>query len=256
MGGMVRATRTVELPVYPLVELVRREGLGDPHPVLAGGERYVSHRFAAQAEQDLRERLAAAGLGHRDALDEFVEDVGVAQRATAEFYGWVADGLRRYSVLATALGRRAVVLTRDGDRVTVERGDPERLASALVARLPEVPAAAGEPISARTGDVGRRGGREPGAVLRRSAPSRPEGARRLEALAAQPRRGGAKLYAAARDRAGVRRRAADWVTVLDLAAGRWALYSSGRGERAVNAAPGTSRLLTDKLDELRRTLPR
>lgn len=71
----------------------------------------------------------------------------------------------------------------------------------------------------------------------------------------EPRVGGAKLYAAARDRAGVRSRSAEWLTVLDLACGRWVVYPTlGRGERAINAVPATPQLLAAKLGELARTL--
>lgn len=253
---MVRGTRTVELSVYSLFALLGREGLGEAHAVFAGGEQYVSHRFADEAERGLRERLGEAGLGGRDAFLEFVDTLTVVQRAAVEVYGWVSHRGRNFAVLAASAGRRGVVVTRDGERVVFEGCDPERVGDALLWRLPEVAAGGGEPISARVADVGRKGvDREAGSIMRRSQPVRPDGAKRLELLMREPRVGGAKLYAARRDRAGVRRRSAEWLTVLDLEVGRWLVYPSfGRGERAMNAAPGTPALLAGKLGELQQTV--
>jgi hypothetical protein len=76
--------------------------------------------------------------------------------------------------------------------------------------------------------------------MRRSAGARPEGARRLDTLLGARRVAVAKLYTAKRDDSGVRLRSDRWLTVLDLVDGRWALsVSQVRGERWINASPGT-----------------
>jgi hypothetical protein len=254
-GGTVRGGRVVELPVLALAGLLRRENLGDPHAIFAGGERYVSPRFADEAEAVLRDELAAAGLGGRDALYDFLDTLALVQRASVEFYGWVSSHDEDFALLTAASGRRAVAVVRTGDRVRFEVADPERPAEGLVHRLPDVRAGLGDSISVLDTEFRARGGREPGSIMRRSGSGRSDGARRLDALLKEPRTGGAKLYAAVRDRAGVRMRSAEWLTVLDLAGGRWVVYPTlGRGARAINAVPATPQLLAAKLDELRRTI--
>lgn len=251
-GGTLHSRRVVELPVTPLTGLLRRENLGDPHAIFAGGERYASPRQAGETAAALRRELADAGLGHRDALDDFLGTLAVVQRAAVEFYGWVRAGDDDHALLVAAAGRRAVAVTRSGDRVRFEAADPDRLVEALVHRLPEAWPGSGDSISVLATELGRR---PAGSIMRPMGSGRSEGARRLDALLREPRVGGAKLYAAARDRAGVRSRSAEWLTVLDLAGGRWIVYPTlGRGARAVNAVPATPHLLAAKLGELQRTI--
>jgi hypothetical protein len=247
----VRARRTVELSVFPLISLIRNKNLGDPHPIFAGGERYVSPRYADEAERLLRDELTEDGLGRRDALDEFVDALTLVQRASSEYYGWMSSGEQRYATLVAGSGRRAVAVMRAGDRVTVERADADRLVEELVYRLPDVRTGAGESISVLAETFGAR---QAGAVLRHSKSARPEDARRLDALVREPRLGGAKLYAARRDQNGDRHRSREQLTLLDLTVGRWLVYPTlGRGERAINAMPGSPQLIATKLTELRRT---
>ena len=87
--------------------------------------------------------------------------------------------------------------------------------------------------------------------MRRSASARPELARRLDTLLDAQRLAVTKLYAAKRDARGARSRADQWVTVLDLVEGRWTLtVTNQRGEKWINAAPGTDQVLADRLTAL------
>jgi hypothetical protein len=241
----------VELSVRPLIALIHKENLGDPHPVLAGGEEYVSHRYAREAERSLRTELTDAGLADRSRLADFTGMMSIIQTARTEFYGWVAGNGDTYAALVAANGRNAFALTRHGDRVRFRRVEVDRLAEALVERLPEVPPGRGESISVREAEVTRSG---PGQVMRRaSGPARAEQARRIDALLRAPRRGVAKLYAAQRDDTGNRVRSREWLTLLDLPEGRWAVYATtGRSERAVNAVAATPALVATRLTELQR----
>jgi hypothetical protein len=246
----MRTGRAVELSVFPLLGLMQKENLGEPHAIFAGGERYVSPRFAVQAEQVVRRELEGAGLGERGDYLEFVEMVGVVAQAGIEYYGWVTTTDEAYAVLAAASGRSAVLVVRSGERVRVERCDVDRMIERLVWRLPDVAVGQGEPISVRHADFHARG-RAEGSVMRRSAAARPEGARRLDALLKAERQAVTKLYVAKRDLNGVRQRSERWLTVLDLVDGRWALsVAQGRGERWINAAPGTPSLIASRLVEL------
>jgi hypothetical protein len=242
----------VELSIYPLVSMLKRARLGDPHPVLTGGERYISHRFADEAERWLDAELAAAGLSDRNQLADFTGMLAIIQRAQTEFYGWITNDDETYAVLVAAHGRNAFALTRRGDRVAFRRIGPDRLAAALLEELADVPPGRGEAISVREVEVAGAG---PRPVLRRaSGVARSEQARRLDALFRTPRRGGAKLYAARRDDAGNRLRSQAWLDLIDLPDGRWAVYTTtSRGERTVHAVAATARFVGEKLDDLLRT---
>lgn len=249
----MRTGSKVELSVFPLLSLMQKENLGEPHAVFAGGERYVSPRFSAEAERIVSRELGEAGLGARVDLDSFLDLVNVVQRASVEYYGWVTTADEAYSVLVAAHGRTAVLVVRSGERVRFERCDLDRMVETLVWRLPDNGVARGEPFSVRHSDFHAPRGRSEGSVMRRSTAARPEGARRLDALLKAERLAVAKLYTAKRDMSGVRQRSDRWLTVLDLVDGRWALsVSQVRGERWISAAPGTHQHIGDKVLELAR----
>lgn len=243
------------MSLWALLSLVQRDNLGDPHPILAGGELYVSPRFAADAERAFRADLAGAGLDDRDRLTELRNTVALVHRsARTEYYGWIKRGDEVSAVLVAAMGRIAAVLTRVGDRVRVERADSKQLTESLLRRLPEAPAGRGESITLREADYSRVHARSAGSVLRRSAATLPEQNRRLDTLLKAPRRAVTRLYAASRDDAGNRARSREWITVLDLEHGRWTVYTSlGPGEQAITAVPGTPQLLSTKLTALLRS---
>lgn len=246
--------RGVEVPLRTLLSLVQRDNLGDPHPILAGGELYVSTRFANHAERILREDLAAAGMDDRDRLDELRNTLALVQHARTEYYGWITQDGDVSAVLVAALGGIAASLTRTGDRVHVQRADSKRLAESLLHQLPDAPPGHGESITLRETDYTTTRAKHTGTVLRRSAATRPEQARRLDTVLRAPRRAAARLYAASRDEGGTRNRSREWLTVLYLEDGRWLVHTTfGRGERAIIAVPGSTQLVTGKLTDLLRT---
>ena len=248
----MRAGRSaVELSVHPLIALIHKENLGDPHPVLAGGERYVSPRFASEDERAFRTELTEAGLVDRGRLADFTGILSIVQQARTEFYGWVTGTGGEYSLLVAAHGRNAFALTRHGNRIAFRRISPDRLAEAMVERLPNVSSGRGDSISVREAEVTRSG---PRPVLRRpSGPARSEQARRLAALTQAPRQGFVKLYAGRRDDAGNRVRSREWLDLVDLHDGRWAVYTTAnRGERTTNAVAATQALTATLLNDLLR----
>ena len=246
------ARSTVELSVHALIALLRKESLGVPHPVLAGGEHYVSPRSAGEAERAFRAELARAGLSDRGRLTDFTGMLSIIQQARTEFYGCVTGREDAYSVLVAAHGRNAFAVSRRGDRVQVQRVSSSRLAEAVVERLPDVPPGSGQPIAVREAEATRSGSRP---VLRRSSgPGRSDQARRLDALLRTPRQGVAKLYAARRDDGGDRIRSRVWLDLIDLSEGRWAVYTTaGRGERTINAVAADPARVAAKLTDLLRT---
>ena len=249
----MRTGRKVELSVYPLLSLMQKEDMGEPHPVFAGGERYVSPRFAKEAERAVQQELRDAGLGERRDHGEFLDLVGVVQHAHLEYYGWITTTDEAYSVLVASRGRAAVLVVRSGTRVRFEPCDLDRMVETLVWRLPDVAVARGEAFSVPQADFHAPRGRSDGGVMRRSTPVRPEGARKLDALLKLERVTVAKFYAAKRDAAGVRHRSERWLTGLDTVEGRWALsVSQARRQEWIHVAPGTHQYVGDQVLELAR----
>ena len=239
-----------EIAVSPLFSLLQAASLGQPHAILAGGERYFSHRSAGPADRVVQQELKEAGLGEKRDYLEFVELVTVVQRAAVEFYGWVAGVDGDYGVLVASLGRRAVCLVRRGDCVRFTRCAADRMVETLVGRLPDVAAADGGSITVGHDEFHA----VPGGLMRRST-TRPDGARRLDALLDTRRLHIAKLYAARRDDDGNRRRSEQWVSVLDLVDGRWVLgVTQARHERWISAGPGTPRVIAGRLGALARSI--
>jgi hypothetical protein len=242
----VPVRRAIELSVTALVTVIRKEKLGEPHTVLAGGELYFSPRFQQEADRELRQELARAGVD-----GDFRDTLAVMQYARTEYYGWITTGSSSTAALVAGGGRSAVLVVREGDQVRISEADPDRLAATLVYQLPEVPAGRGESISIRAEDYSPPNA-TPSGYLSQPRSARSREARRLDTLLLAERRGGAQLYAARRDHTGTRYRAKEWITVLDVTGyGRWAVYSTaGRGERAINAVPATDGLLAAKLTDL------
>jgi hypothetical protein len=250
----MRTGRAVEISVFPLLSMIQKENLGEPHALFAGGERYVSPRFADEAARVLQLELKEAGLGERRDYLDFVDTVTIAQRATTEYYGWVTSVEETYAVLAASLGRQAVLLTRSGETVRFERSDADRLLETLAWRLPDVPVGRGDAISVSHNDF-HAPQRAAGSVMRRSTSARPEAARRLDALLKVQRHAVTKLYAAKRDSEGFRQRSEQWLTVLDLVDGRWALsVSQSRQQKWINAVPGTPGVIAARLTDLARSI--
>ena len=239
--------RSITLPLTAIVRLLQQNNLGEPHVVLAGGERYYSPRFKEENDRELREQLGDVDPG------DVYDSLSLIQYADTEYYGWVDAGNGDEAILLAGLRGNGVMLIRSGDHVTLNRTGADRLAETLVAQLPGTPPGKGESISIRAGEYGKS---TSSSRLQAARSSRPHGVRRMEALLAAPRFGGGKLYAAIRDEEGRRVRSADWVTYLDIADyGRWLVYAAdGRGERSVTAVPGTPDRLAAKLHDLARTI--
>ncbi|CRK60571.1 hypothetical protein [Alloactinosynnema sp. L-07] len=240
----------VELSVHTLYRLLETQNLGEPHTVFTGGERYYSPRFKQENDAQFRRELERAKIVTQRGIDpDFLDLVQVVQRAGTEYYGWLRDAEGPYTVLTATAGRLGVLAERIGDQVTFERIDAARALESFVYRLPNVPPARGEAISVRMADLTPA---KPDGYGRRSAA--PPQARKLDELMKQPRVGGAKLYTAKRDQRGRRLRAAEWITAIDLQAGRWAIYKTGRGETSVMAVPGSAQFIGKRLRELHETI--
>lgn len=137
---MIRDEVSISLETYTIV--LKKENLGDPHPTLGGGELWYSEDEMRTRDARVLGELRAQGLvqGTR-ASDDFLETLAIMQRASVEYYTFATIEGRPVRIRTAAQGRDAVLVVRDGDRITVSPIPAEQLAVRLVAALPSVPAA-------------------------------------------------------------------------------------------------------------------
>lgn len=229
----------MHLPLTTLIAAIDMAGLGEPHVVLAGAERFISRRVRHESDRIVRDQLAEAGLMDGDRLtDDFIGTLTVIQRGTVEYYGWVTGVEVNYALLAAARGSDAVVLKRTHESVHVERPKPKDLLATFLARLPDARPARAAPIFVPQTEQ-KRG------LMVANRPSMKDDRVRLVTLMKEPRTSGSMLYSAKRDHTGTRRRSSRWITVVDAQSGRWLIHVTPDG--AVNVVPGTHKALTEKL---------
>jgi hypothetical protein len=218
--------------------LWRRLGLGE-RPLLLS----VLDHGRTWAERDA---LDADALG-RVAAQGLLDATGAPVPALADVLAVLAaparevdvrvlvEGAPPHGIVAATRGALGVVARLTGDRgLRLEPADPHDPAGALLAGLPDVPAAPGVPMSlparALVGDglsLDERARR-----LRRAGVSGHHVARLREMWAAPPARL-ATFGVAVRDAAGVRRRGPRVVTVLDTVSGRIAIGPDASSARVV-----------------------
>jgi len=224
LGEVVRDLTLNLTTVHTLIRWRQAE----PHPILATVPTWYDEDTVRALDRhavDERERNDRLHRGGPD--DELAETVAAIVRPDREFYGWVTTTVAgrpsRYGLLAVAAYQEAVLVVRDQetDTVTLSWCRPAELADALLDRLPQVPPAAGAPVTAPYQDFldstqpegdgftgfGTLGGAE---------------VREINEILALPRTGGASLYAARRaGTLGTRRRCHRPVNYLDTVTGRW-----------------------------------
>ena len=209
-----------------LVAALRDEGVDRPHTVLATTARWTN--------ADRREELA----------DDVRTAVRILAEPTAECYGWTSTATTSTVLLAAARNNEAVLAARTGDTVELETIDPDALIDAVVAKLPDTPAAQGRSLNVEQADL------EPPTGVLEPTPS--ADVRMLRTLMAQPRRASGQLHVAARDGLNRRRRSPNPLSYLDVPSGRWMTRATADGW--VLAAPATADLIATTLRRMRRQL--
>ncbi|MDD7919653.1 ESX secretion-associated protein EspG [Actinomycetospora callitridis] len=222
----------VHLDVGQYLALWRHLGLGE-HPLLLS----VLDHGRTYAERDAldaaaRDRLAAHGLLEDPSLADMLSVLATPAREVDVRV--LAEGAPPLDVLAATRGALGVVAWLVPGGLRLDAADPDDLAGALLARLPDRPAASGVPMSlpadALLGDgvtLDERARR-----LRRAGVSAHH-VERLRAIWATPPERSVTFGVAVRDAAGVRRRGPRVVTVLDTATGRLAMGPDASGSRIV-----------------------
>ncbi len=236
---------TLQLSAAEYNVLWRRLHLGDKPLVLdtldhgsTFGERDA---LDERAWQQLRARSL---VGDRDAAPEVTDVLGTLARPEREvdLRVWTGPGAP-VTAFACFAGTIAAVATLLGGGLLVRSARSSQLAQALLAHLPDHPAASGNPVSVPETLVtaGLRGD-VPLDRLERGGLTSTD-ARQVRRLLTGRTVRQMKIGAAARDRSGVRRRARSVVSLLDTAAGR-ILVKTERG-RLLLAPADRGRILTE-----------
>lgn len=244
----------------------QREGIEEQHHVLHIATPDVAPHDYPALERLVFDELARAGLARGTNVDRALLDtMSLLARPPTELHGWVGDHNRVNvgAVAATDGGAGAVLAVLDDHAVHIRPIEPAKLADAVIDLFPDLPPGRGRsrtvPLDAY------RAAMAPATAPREGESGWLEGERsdwqgtELAAvlrLVRQPRRGGGRIYAAARDRLGRRHRSQYPVTYIDTESGRWALWQqpSQNGQLWVTIAPGTRQLLRAQLESLLATV--
>lgn len=203
------------------------------------------------AERDALDAAAWRGLAAQGLLDDrgapdpgLADALGVLARPACELDVVVlADGRAPQPTLAAARGTLGVVARLDTEGLLLETVDPHDLAGALLARLPDVRAAPGVPMSLPADALFGRGltlGDRCRRVRRAGASA--HHVERLRAMWARTPDRAMTFGVTARDADGVPRRGPRTVTVLDTEVGRVAWGLDGTGRRVLVHPIDRSRL--------------
>jgi hypothetical protein len=248
---------SARLPVDALARLVSEESIGQLPDVIA-----PAAAWRPQDEMDAGKVLAyeeAARCGWLDRggrLDvEVVESLSVLCRAGVEFSGWIASQENgTVGVLAGARGREGILAVREGGDVRLRRAQPKKLAEALVAQLPELPAGAGVPLSVPVEELRAAAERRPGAVNVQPVP-RAE-VRQVLRVAELAATGSGELWVAVRDKVGRRRQVSHPLRYADTEWGRFLnlVKVADGGEQWFVVAPASRGELVARLRSLHQEL--
>jgi hypothetical protein len=233
-----------ELSLSTLLTAMRNLGCGDPHPVFAGGLRYVPPSAVGQVNREAFEELSQYGFTQGDGFTpEFDELLHLLDRPATEFFAFARDLDEQISVLVATRGRTAVTALCQGGRVWLKHLSPDtHPVDALVANLPPCQPAPIKAFSLPQQEFQATAGSD---IYDEDTRSR--AAQRLDSLFQEPYYGVGQFYAAKRDN-GVRVEAQDSVSYLDVEAGRVGI---GLADRHISVLPGEALLLGRKVAALR-----
>lgn len=211
----------------------------------------VDDEAARAATADLR------GLGlldRRGRVDpEVTASLAVLSRPRVEFYGWFHEGDRTIGVLAGAIGREAVLAVSDDETVWLSKSHVDRLADAVVAQTPDVPAGRGEAVTVLRSEAVAAGATADGFGRRTPSPQ----VRLTHRIAALPKSGTGELHVAVRDDMGRRRQAPQPLCYVDTPHGRWLTQRLPSGsDEQLTLAPGSRAALASMLARMHRDLTR
>ncbi|MFD9959226.1 ESX secretion-associated protein EspG [Amycolatopsis sp. NPDC058986] len=236
-----------------MLTAMRHAGCGDPHPIFAGGLRYIPPSAEGQVSREALDELAQFGFTRGDRLTGEFEDVlHTLDRPESEYFAYARDMNEQFGVLVAVAGGVAVTALCSGERVWLkEVPDRQQPPEVLVANLPEY-APASFPTFSLPQDEFRTDG---GDGRYERSEDRTRAARMLDDVFNQPYYGLGQFTVAKRPRGGQREVARDELSYLDIDSGRVAMELSGApGNRYITVLPGEPGLLAQKIASLRASL--
>jgi len=219
-----------EFSLNTLLTALRQNGSGDPHPVFAGGLRYIPPSAKQHVNREAFEELSELGFTQGDGFTPEFEDIlHLIDNPATALHGYARDETAQRGILVAARGRTVVSVVCLGERVEL-KGVETSPEDALVANLPIWRPASIKPFSLPQKDF-----QEPQDVsdIFDDAPARSREAQELDALLQQPYYGVGQLYAGQKE-----------LSYLDLDAGRV----------GITLADGYISVLPGEPDELSRRL--
>ncbi|WP_370970331.1 ESX secretion-associated protein EspG [Amycolatopsis sp. cg9] len=215
-----------------LLTALRNTGGGDPHPVFAGGLRYIPPSAKNHVNRAAFEELSEYGFTQGNGFTPEFEDVlHLIDRPATELHAYARDLTEQIGILAVATGRTAVTVVCRGNRVELDGVSPDtHLADALVAKLPPGEPAAIKPFTLPQADFRPD---QPVSDVFDDAPARSREAQELDALLQQPHFGVGQL-----------RTDGKTVSYLDLEAGRVGIALA---DGFISVVPGAPKQLSGKL---------
>jgi ESX secretion-associated protein EspG len=141
--------RTVELSLRTFLSASALVGEREPHPIFAGGLRFVPPSSKSAVDRQAFDELGGLGLTRGKHLSEpLVDTLEILDHPQVRLHAYVRTGDEQYGVLVAGLGRDGVVAVCRGDRVRLHpmpRG--ARHADLLVRELSAYPSAHFTPFS-------------------------------------------------------------------------------------------------------------
>ncbi len=233
----------VELTLNTLLTALQQVGGGEPHPVFAGGLRYVPPSSAAGVNRAAFEELSEFGFTQGTGFVSDFEDVlHILDRPHTEYFAYVRSQSEQFGALVAVRGRAAVSAVCRGERVWLQEVGEDR-PGALVAQLPEYRPARFTTFSLPQEEFNRQEVDD----LFEESPARSREARELDEVFQQPYYGLGELHVARRTKE-ARTETQDTLTYLDIDAGRVAIATSNR---YITVSPGEPGLLAQRLSSLR-----
>ncbi|WIY03891.1 ESX secretion-associated protein EspG [Amycolatopsis mongoliensis] len=220
-----------EFTLNTLLTAMRNVGCGDPHPIFAGGLRYIPPSARNATNRAAFEELSHYGFTQGNGFTPEFEDVlHLIDRPKQEFFAYARDTEEQIGILVAAQNRSAVSVLCRGETVELAGVSPDtHPADALVKLLPPYEPAPIRPFSLPQDDFKPQVGSD----IFDDAPARSREAQELDALFQQPHFGVGQLYSGNTS-----------VNYLDLNAGRVGIALAGG---YISVLPGEPKQLSHKL---------
>ncbi|GAB3574068.1 ESX secretion-associated protein EspG [Amycolatopsis endophytica] len=257
--------RPLTITTPTLLNLIQRRG-GDAHNTLSSTAIWYDETAQRIIDQQVNAVLQHHGLmGPRGMDRDFGAMIESIARPHVEFYGWFEgtfpDAPQNFTLFAGSGPGGGFVLSRyiKEDVVVMRPERPERLLPTFVDQIPHISPGGSSPLVAPKSEVyggHRRPANEEMSIMRGGGGRAvAEPGKEIKRILEAPRVAGGSLYAAARTRAGVRKRCERALNFIDTSEGRWLMEERpGSGEPLIVLTPGTPQAIGERLHNAIRSL--